>query len=213
MTKIQLGKIIEGILPVKKLSFNGRTLRSAGIGMLIYDKRWDRLFSSIEKPPAIVKAEESINSRLNELTRLKMESNMNKAEISVRKKRIDELSERYAGNDTYRPEIIECETKIRELSARELQIDKRSAELEREINENNISLLENSVSYLYVRMKKSRARIEELDGQINVMRETLKDRISEREALGESINETYNFLHSLLGAEQIEMLDKHFTLT
>ena len=213
MSKLHLGKIIEGILPVKKLSFSGRTLRNAGIGTLIYDERWSRLFTSMEKPAAIAKAEESINSRLDELTHLKMESNMNRAEIQVRNKRIGDLYETAAVSESVNPEIEECETKVRELSAREMQIEKRSGELEREINDNNIALLENSVSYLYQRMKKSKARIEELDEQISAMRETLKEHISERETLGESVNETYNFLHSLLGAEQIETLDNHYTLT
>ena len=220
MAKFHFGKIFNGLGPQKKISLNKRLLRNAGVGILIHDPRWDLLFTTIKKPPSIIKAEDALRSALDEKTRLRMENNMNQAERPAKQKRIDELSRaitKYVDGTTgaaesARAEILECETRIAELDARARQMEQRNDELEDEIMSVNLALLEDAVSYLYRHMKKSQSRVTELDKQIPKMRETLKDSISERETLDAAVNETYHFLHGLLGAEQIESLDDHYTL-
>jgi len=214
MIKIKFNKLIEDILPLKKISLDRRALRNAGVGVLVLDERWDRLFTSVKKPPAIVKAEQIIRNCLDEKIRLQMESKLNNAEKQVKLNRIIELTEALNNNssESARAEIEECGTKTREINERELQIEQRYDELDREIAAKNSALLEDAVLYLYRYMKKSRSRITELDAQIEDMRDNIKARIDERVSLDESVNETYNFLHGLLGAKQTESLDIHYTL-
>ncbi|MCL2057900.1 MAG: hypothetical protein FWH01_02415 [Oscillospiraceae bacterium] len=214
MAKKIIGKIIDGLLPPKKISIDERTLRNAGVGVLILDERWDRLFTSIEKTPPIIKAEGAIRACLDEKTRLHMENNMNQAERQVKLNRIAELADIIAngGNESALSELEECEARARELGERELLIEQKGYELDAEIKKGNIALLEIAIAYLYRSMKKSQTRVAELDTQIEGMRNTLKNSIDERATLGESINDTYNFLHGLLGAKQIESIDIHYTL-
>ena len=213
MFKKNLEKLLDGIFPSKKLTIGKRELRSAGIGIVIHDARWDRLFSFIKKSPSLIKEEESLNSLIKEKTRLHMEDNMNKAEKKKRLARIMELTERAisGGDEGARMEMAECEARVREINEREPQIAQRDSELEREIGESNLALLDEAVSYLYTNMKKSQTRVAELETQITEMREAIKERIIERSDLENTVKETYNFLHGLLGAKQIESLDDHYT--
>ena len=192
MAIVNFDKIINYLKPVKKFSINERTLRSEGIKVLIDDERWIRLFSSIKKSPSILKAEEEIRTLIEEKTRLHMENNMLQAEKQAEKSVSEE--------------------RLIEIYERERMIEKRNDELEAEINSRNFVLLDNAVTYLYRNMIKSQKRTVELDSQIKKMRNTLKNRIDERGALEASVNETYNFLHGLLGAKQIESIDIHYTL-
>jgi len=219
LKNIKPGRFIHNLLPAKKISFNKRALRDAGIDVLIHDERWSRLFSYVNKTSSIIKAEELLNSKIEEKTRLRMENNMIRAEKQDRLNKIEGLAARANNDDeefaesaeSARAEISEYEARVKEIDEREPQIEQRDEELDREIRRINLSLLETTVSYLYHYMNKSRTRIEELDIIINDMRETLKERVSERVELDIAVNETYNFLHGLLGAQQIESVDDHFT--
>jgi len=301
MKKFQLSKRIGSLLPQKKVSLDKRELRKSGIGLLVEDERWDRLFSTVKKSSSIIKTEKTIRDCLGEKTRLQMERNINQAEKQFTLNRIIELtgagnasagkagainagsgsantnntgavitntgntgaSNASAGNSyassagadntkagnievsntkvsntdrannidrasnieagdtatsyagakkTVQENVVACEAKIREIDERDSRIQQRSDELEIMINKNNYLLLENAVSYLYQYMINSQTRVSDLDDQIADMRDGLKKRIDERATLAESVNETYNFLHGLLGAKQIESLDIHYTL-
>jgi len=242
IAKYGLDKLIGGRAQPKKASLDEKALRRAGVGILIHDERWNRLFSTVKKPPAIVKAEESITSLVDEKTRLNMENNINQAEKQVNLRRISELTEHalnardtasFIEHDERGTRVMEIEERIREGDARAGEIDERIKELDARINEideresqiaqrieaidsdvksENLALLETGISYLYQYMKKSQAKVSELDERITETRESLKAYISERETLEESVNETYNFLHGLLGVEQIDSLDEHYTL-
>ena len=210
---INFGRIIDGILPRKKFVLDEYALRNAGINILIQDERWERLFSSVKKPAAIVKAEGAIHAFLDEKTRLNMEKNMIAAEKQVKLNRIVELTDKAVNenDEAARTEIDACEARVREINERDPQIEQRDEELDNEIKAANLAMLEDAALFLYRYMKKSQARVSELSTQISNMRETLKERISEREELDASVNETYQFLHGLFGAKQIESLDDHYT--
>ena len=225
MIKKNLKSIINGIIPIKKISLGERALRSAGISVLSHDERWRRLFLSVQKPPSIVKAEESLNSRIKDKTRLHMERNMLKAERQNKQNRIAELASRAenagkaelasraedAEDKSVLAEIAKCEARIREIDEREPQIEQRYDELDIEIREINLALLDSTVAFLYQYMKRSQTRVAELDSQIDEMREALKDRVAERADLDNSVNVTYNYWHGLLGAKQMESVENHYT--
>ena len=213
MRMLHLKKIVGALLPAKKIVLDERELRKAGIGVLIEEERWDRLFSSVEKTPSIIKTERILRDCLDEKTRLRMESNMLKAEKQAMLDRIIELTGAADNGDhSIYSEIEECDSKISDINEREPLIERRNVELDVEIKANNYALLEEAVPYLYRYMKKSQARVADLDERIDDMRNNLKARIDERAGLAESVDETYNFLHGLLGAKQIESLDMHYTL-
>ena len=214
MAKISLGKLFDGFFTQKKITLNARTLRYAGIGVLTEDERWNRLFSSVEKSSSIIKAEAAISKLLDERTRLHMENNMIQAEKHVKLNSIIELTDKAINedNESARAEIEKSETRVREINEREPQIEQRLDEIDEDVKEINLAMLEDAVSYLYQYMKKTQTRVAELDTQIADTREALKNKISERGTLDASANETYQFLHGLLGAAQIESLDDHYTL-
>lgn len=215
MVKSLFNKITVGLAYHKKLDLDKQTLRSAGIGILIYDERWGSLFSKSKKPPKVVKAENALKNRIEEKKRLLGESDNNKSEKQVKLGRILELTGKAFDeeDETARAEIADCEVRVREINVLEQQTVNRVGVLEGEISKINFALLENAVSFLYGYMKKSRTRVAELNSQIDDMRETIKDRISERAELEEAIAGTYNFLHGLLGMEQIEPIDDHYENT
>ena len=185
-------KKITGFLPgdrkrYKSVKVNASTLRNAGIDALPKDERWNRLFSFINKTPSIIKNEQTINALINEKTNLRMENNIINAELDIK----ETSNER-------RETLLERVT----------QIDQKFSDIDDEIKKKNISLLEEASSYLYQYMEDSRARAADLDDKITDAREALKAMISERETLNAAADETYQFLHGLLGVSQIDMIDE-----
>ena len=210
---LNLGRLIDSFRAPKKYRLEKDALRNAGIGVLTQDERWNKLFVTIKKTPAIIKAEEEISNYLNEKTRLHVENKILLAEKQVKINRILELSQGGApASESARAEVDACEARMLELNEREAQIGQRAADIDAKINESSLAMLEDVTAYLYNTMKKSQARIAELDAQIAKLRETLKEQISERETLSASVGDTYFFLHGLLGFNLIDPLDDHFTL-
>jgi len=207
-----IGKLFDGLRPQKNIRLDRDALRNAGIGVLIQDERWNNLFKTVKKTPLITKNEAEINNYLKEKTRLHIENKIVLAEKQVNVNRILELTmgPEPAGEAAH-AEIDGCEARVRAINERTAQIEQAAGEIDQKIYDSSLAMLEDAITYLYRAMKKSQARVAELDRQISEIRESLKERISERETLDASVNDTYFFLHGLLGVNLIDPIDEHYT--
>ena len=202
---------MESRFTAKRYRLDKDTLRNAGIDVLINDERWNGLFKTIEKTPAILKAENEMRKYLEEKTRLHMEYKMNAAEKQSRVNRIMELGQfAHNGGEPALLKMNECEARLSELNEAYERIKLKESEIDGKLTECSLSTLEGAIAYLYRTMKRSKARVGGLDMRIAGMRETLKERISERETLAASVSDTYFFLHGLLGVDIIDPLDDHY---
>ena len=207
---MDINKMLDGLRLQKKIELDGEILRSSRISVLTLDERWNSLFADIEKTPTILKYEEHLTGLLKKQARLTDEGKKLYEEKRHLLKRIMELTtEAFDQEDEgARKEIDVCETTVKHLNRRAPEIEDELSKLQHELKNANMDLLEHAVSHIYTGILKSKARAEELEDDIAKLREQIQNSIDERERLIESYNGAYQLLHGLLGAKQMEELDR-----
>lgn len=103
--------------------------------------------------------------------------------------------------DEYKDQIISINEELEELTF-QLEI------LPKEIREANLKLLNATIQYGYDELRTREKIVNQSIAEIESLRERLKDLMETKHDYEEWINETYRFLHGLLGSEVIEKIDK-----
>jgi len=209
-----LNQFIAGFMPRKKFELDEGILARNNILMLTLDERWNSLFAGVERTPAIMRLEDALNQLMKSQARLTAEQAENQSDKKMLLARIMELTEEAFTNENAqaRSEIESCEAKVRQINERAPKIEDELAALGRATRKGNMDLLESAVMLLYPSIHDAHARIAVLEAEIESLREKLISCISEKEALAATYNEAYQFMHGLLGADQIEALDSYFSL-
>lgn len=196
-----------------KTGFDKKTLRRNNISLLTLDERWNSLFINTQKSEDILRGEEKIRELLKEQARLITESK----EIQHRKKvlmdKIMKLTvEAFENNrDEAKNEMQACEKEIKKINERLLQLEQGLEKIPEQMQDANIALLEQTVNRVYFKMRENQRRVKELEALIEETREKLKLYIDEKESLSQDYTDIYTYFHDLLGAEELERLDKeHF---
>jgi hypothetical protein len=194
------------------VKFDRRVLRKNDISLLILDERWNSLFSATDKTPEIISCETRIKDLLKKQSRLNQELK----DIGLIKKkcmnRILELTtEAFENNSkSAKNEMQSCEKEIIRINDRVQNIDKTLDNFPDMIKEVNLELLEFTVNLVYFKIRSNKKRVKELEVLINELKSKLKEYINEKESLSQDDSDTYSYFHDLLGAEELERLDKKF---
>ncbi len=203
------------LLPRKfkhNMNFDKRTLRKNDISLLILDERWNNLFQSAEKTPAIERSEENLRGLLKEESRLIAEK---KEAAALKKRNMDKIiqltSKVFEENDiNAKKEMQSCEQEIKKINDRVIKIDELIEEMPDRLKQANLDLLELTVSVVYFKMRSARKRVEELEKLIADTRDKLKAYIDEKESLSQDDSDIYSYFHDLLGAQELQRLDEQF---
>lgn len=196
----------------KRVILDRRVLRKNDISILIVDERWNALFKNSEKSPTIIYYEENLKNLLKEQARL----NAEKQDITHRKKKCMEMiigltDEEYQKNNPSALDAMQqYQKEITDINVRISAIDEEMEGMPDRIKDANLALLEVTVNDVYVKFKTAQRRIEELEPEIETLKEKLKKDISEKEELSELVTNAYSYFHDLLGREELERLDKQF---
>lgn len=205
---------IRGIFKKKntKNKLDIKILRKNNISLLILDERWNNLFKSTEKTPEITEKEDKLKELLKFQSRLMEEVK----EIAARKKdRMDKIIKLTTevfdkNNEEAKKEMASCEKEIININERLPKIEEELENIPTLIKEANLELLEVTVNAVYYEIGFNQRRIKELEAYIEETRTRLKELIDEKEALSEDDTDIYSYFHDLLGAEELEKLDKIF---
>ncbi|NLV35253.1 MAG: hypothetical protein GXY17_01065 [Clostridiaceae bacterium] len=194
------------------MNFDKRTLRKNDISLLILDERWNNLFQSAEKTPAIERSEENLRGLLKEESRLIAEK---KEAAALKKRNMDKIiqltSKVFEENDiNAKKEMQSCEQEIKKINDRVIKIDELIEEMPDRLKQANLDLLELTVSVVYFKMRSARKRVEELEKLIADTRDKLKAYIDEKESLSQDDSDIYSYFHDLLGAQELQRLDEQF---
>lgn len=198
--------------PVRKPKLDIRILRKNDISLLLLDERWNSLFENTGKTSDIIKCEEKLKDLLKRQARLTAELK----EIQIVKKQCMDSIIRLApdafdnGNEDAKREMQRCEKEIKRINEKMIEIEKSLDNIPSLIREANLELLEYTIKLVYVKIRSNQKRIEELDRLIEDTRAKLKDYINEKELLSQDGTDIYSYFHDLLGAEELEKLDKKF---
>ncbi len=192
--------------------FDTKTLRKNDISLLILDERWNKLFNSTPKTPAIERSEEKLRELLKEEARLNTEQ---KNIAAVKKQHMDKIikltPDVFDKNDAEaQKEMQASEHEIKRINDRAKQIAEQLGEMPDRLKQANLELLELTVNIVYFKIRASKKRVDELEKLIEETREKLKGYIEERESLSQDDADIYSYFHDLLGGEELEKLDREY---
>jgi chromosome segregation ATPase len=196
----------------KPINFDKKILRKNDISLLIVDERWNALFKKEEKTAKIIQYEEKLRDLLKEQARLTTEEQdilrIKKVCMDKIIKLTDEAYEK--NNPAALKEMQHCHDEINRINERLVVIQQALENIPDQIKETNLYLLEATVDKVYTKIKTGQKKINELEEKIETMKAELKQCINEKEELSELVTNAYSYFHDLLGAEELERLDKEF---
>lgn len=196
----------------RRAKLDRKVLRKNDISLLTLDERWNSLFTNIEKTSIIQKNEEKIRELLKAQSRLLAEE---KEIAKIKKKCMDKIltltTEAFDHhNDTAKTEMQDCEKEIKRINDRAVKIQTDLEEVPDRIKDTNLTLLEETINVVYLKIRTNQKRVEELGKLIEETHLKLKSYIDEKGTLSEDYTDIYSYFHDLLGGEELEKLDKVF---
>ena len=182
-------------------------LHGRKIPLLILDQKWHQLFLDDTKPKEVERLEQKLNKALAAQGRYNQELK----EMKVLKKKLmknivvnmDEIGE--MGQETGR--LQEDRRLITEINDKTEQDEELLEKLQEEMEEDNFSLMVETMEYCYRIMNSNEAEREQLIKKIAQMRTELKTKIYRREAIEEQNRGIYAYLHDIFGPRVLEMFD------
>ncbi|WP_406242387.1 hypothetical protein ACF3M2_19295 [Tissierella carlieri] len=193
----------------RNISLDQSILLKNKIPLLYNDESWVKLFGDVndkniqsakEELIQLVSKERDLEIRNRELQKEKLKCMKMILGISDSINN-DNKVENIALLDDYKNRMISVNEELEELTFQLETIPK-------EIREANLKLLNLTIEYGYDELKVKEKVVAQSIGEIEVLRQKLKNLIKTKHDYEEWINETYTFLHGLLGSEVIEKIDK-----
>lgn len=192
-------KNTETNIPVEQL------LKGKKIPILVLDQRWHKLFPGGKKPEEIQTLEKQLNALLKEQGKL---VNSVKDLKSGKKKLMDAIVANMSSQNNEKKKEKQQKLLL-ETNERIEKESERLMELPFEIKTVNQQLLIVGISYCYGEWKSRNEELAALSGEIDSMREELKQKVAYKVDLEESIDVTYSLMHALLGREVMNLFDKN----
>ncbi len=192
--------------------FDTRTLRKNDISLLILDERWNMLFSNTQKTPSIERSEDRLKELLKQEARLIAQKQEMAASKKLHLDNIIKLTEDvFEKNDIdAKKQMQASEREIKSINDRAACIEEQLDAMPDRLKQANLELLEQTVNIVYYKIRASKKRVEELEKLIEETKVKLKEYIDEKESLLQDDTDIYSYFHDLLGAEELEKLDKEF---
>ena len=206
--KIKSTKINDSKIDLKKEYVND-ILKSKKLPIVLLDPLWLSAKEHI-KSKTIEKAEKELQELLKEQGRL----NTDFKEYTVVKqnflKEILVVSNR--AQETNSEADLEELNKLHQstLSANKKleEIEARLETIDEEINEKNKEIISEMIAVGYSYIENYKEQNEELENEITALREEMLKKNNKKKENDIFLKEIYNYLHSIVGREHIEILDK-----
>lgn len=191
--------------------FSIDNLKKNKIPILVLDKNWHYMFPPGRKTQKMLNLENNLNQLLKEQGRLiNEEKDYNRFKKDCMNNIMELMEEAYTNeNSEAQKNMSKSQKYIEQINNKIDSIEDRLIMLPIEIKNVNNELLSESINMCYSEMKADKEKIEQLDKEINELREQLKDRIDEKTVKQEIIDRTYTFLHNLVGVDIINKIDKN----
>jgi len=196
---------------MKNIDFKDNIVKRNKIPILIYVPEWIQLFSnnkSRSMQKIITKLEELIargkkfDLELNDLEKRKKVV-MNK--VLYLSKDINENN-----NKAALPKMEEAEKEIIEINQKIPRLLEELETIPDNINEMNTRLLKETIKRAYELIKENESESEKCQEQVNELRQKLAELIQKKVDTEERVNTLYSFVHGMIGADEMESLDKSF---
>lgn len=193
------------------IEFTNKIIKKSRVPILIYDKQWKQLFSD-----KMNKTMENLSRDLEKLIEEEKVLEKNLKDYQHRKRilmnKIIHLSARLniKGEEV---NVLELDGARSEIANINHEIDRIREDLQiypRKIEDLNLQLLKETTKIAYLEIDRAEDRMKVVDKEISLLRERLGQYWDEREGLEDRAQSFYSLLHSIIGSEEIERLDKKF---
>ena len=192
-----------------KRDYINNILKTKKLPIVLLDPLWHSAKEHI-KSSVIDKVEKELQELLKEQARL----NTDYKEYTVIKqnflKEILILSERVqvGNNDEALKELNKMHQSILVTNQKLEEIEKRLDSIEDEINDKNKVMISEmiAVGYGYIEMCKQKSRT--LEDEIATLRMQMLQKTAQKKESEAFLKDIYNYIHSIVGREQIEVIDK-----
>ena len=196
-------------MPFKNIDLDEDIILKNKIPLLVLDENWLKLFGNVKfKNMQMLK--EEINELLIKEGKLKEESYGLQREKNHAMKMILGISDAINNEDKDVDVNLldEYKEKIENINE---ELDEITFQLETipgKIRELNFELLRLTVDYGYRELKTREKKLNETNGELEELRERLRELINEKHDYEEWIDASYSFLHGMLGSKEMEKLDE-----
>lgn len=196
---------------MKDIDFKDNIVKRNKIPILIYVPEWIQLFSGNKS-----RNMQKIIKKLEELIARGKDCDLELDKLEKRKKiimnKILYLSKDINENDNNAalPKMEEAEKEIIEINQKIPRLIEESEILPDRINEMNTQLLKETIKRAYELIKEYESESEKHQEQVNEFRQKLADLIQKKVYTEEQVNKLYSFVHGMIGADEMESLDKSF---
>ncbi|WP_066502116.1 hypothetical protein [Abyssisolibacter fermentans] len=194
----------------KDINLDYSIMSKNNIPLLIEDKTWIKLFGD-NQDKDIVKFKTELEDYAIDLKKAYKEK-----QLAVNGKRdlmaqIINLSHRVNNGDEINslPQLQEKQEELLKLNEVLEEAQFKVEIIPSQMRKANYNLLKTTVKLAYQNLKEDERHFESLVEDIEHYREKLRIMIEQKNDYEEKINETYKFMHSMLGGKEIDKLDKN----
>ena len=175
--------------------------------IVVLDQSWHKLFKD-NKTFKMNQLEKKLNKLLQEQGKVNTEYEGYK---KLKKQIMDEIVSSM-GDEGNRANAKNQKNSryIKEINRKFDRFEELKSVLPSQIEEVNRELLTESMIQCYKKLMTTKEASASLQETITTMKESLKEKVGQREDLEQSINELYTYMHDVAGFEVIEALDKHY---
>ena len=193
----------------KNIKLDENILRKNRIPLLFNEPSWVKLFGDTD--------DKNIKNRKEELIQLiSKEKEMTITSRKLQKEKLECMKmilgvSDSVNNDNKTENIVlldEYKNKIYNINEELEEITFELEKIPKEIRETNFKLLNATIEYGYDELRYREKIVNQSVEEIESLRQKLKMLIETKHDYEEWINETYTFLHGILGSETIEKIDK-----
>lgn len=186
-----------------------RVIRAKQLPILTLDSRWHLLFPEPKKTTTIRRLEKQVNELLKHQGKIVQDAKgLKQLKRSLMQEIVLNMSESSGEIEAQRVKKLENSQKyIKEINDKLTLLDDELEQLPTKIREVNEKLMLESVSICYNQLRENKQQIIQLEEWIAEVRNTLKERVVQKQEMEEENTNIYSYMHDMLGAQVMEVFD------
>lgn len=186
-----------------------RVIRAKQLPILTLDSRWHLLFPEPKKTTTIRRLEKQVNELLKHQGKIVQDAKgLKQLKRNLMQEIVLNMSESSGEIEAQRVKKLENSQKyIKEINDKLTLLDDELEQLPTKIREVNEKLMLESVSICYNQLRENKQQIIQLEEWIAEVRNTLKERVVQKQEMEEENTNIYSYMHDMLGAQVMEVFD------
>ncbi len=186
-------------------------LKNKKVPLLTLDQKWHELFPDFRKTASIKKYEKKLNNLIKKQGQTSNDlRDYEKAKKTIMENIVNNMTDGHQSDSGLKFRKQEKNQKLMgELNDKITRAEKLMDEIPDDIQTANKELLIESMLVCYEELSDNTSQIDELEQQIAVLRNELKDKILAKQDMEMRNTQTYKYMHNLLGGQIVEIFDKN----